>query len=65
MESDTCKTPGCEKAVDREDLCFRHRVIGIGFTYVGGGGYGREAFHNGSLAEAIREADQPDSVQRT
>lgn len=51
----SCSELGCEKPVDRDNLCFRHRIAGVGFTFIGGGGYGREQFHNGSLAEAIRE----------
>lgn len=41
--------------------CFRCRIQGVGFNFVGGGGYGRQNFHDGSLADAIRENSPPGS----
>lgn len=45
--------------------CFKCRISGgIGVTFRGGGGYGRDAFHNGTNAEFLRENDGPGTVAR-
>ena len=41
----TCSEPGCEKPVDREGVCFRHRVVGIGFRLQGSATNGSVGFH--------------------
>lgn len=50
----TCST--CARQTDRPNgVCFRCHVQGISFTFVGGGGYGRQAFHDNTTAEVIRQ----------
>ena len=51
----TCEDCGERKDNLRDGVCFRCRVSTVGFTYVGGGGYGREQFHNMTNAEMARE----------
>ena len=41
----TEETPGSE-------LCFLCRVRSVGFSFVGGGGYTRQSFHERTTAEA-------------
>jgi hypothetical protein len=41
--------------VDDSGECFRCRVSGIGFSFVGGGGFTREAFHAATNHE-VRQA---------
>jgi hypothetical protein len=42
------------------DVCFKCKLSSVGFTYKGGGGFGRAAFHEGTNREAeaeiVREA---------
>lgn len=44
-----------KKAEEGRDECFLCRVSGVAFTFRGGGGYGREAFHNMTNAEKKAE----------
>jgi hypothetical protein len=37
------------------DTCFPCKLKGVGFTFAGGGGYGREAFHERTNSEVARE----------
>lgn len=55
--SQNCSEDGCPKNVDREGLCFRHRVSGVGFNFVGGGSYGRKAFHDNTAAEVCAQTE--------
>ena len=49
----TCR---CGKEAEQGgDECFRCRVSTVGFSFVGGGGYGREAFHERTTNEFINE----------
>ena len=51
----TCTT--CSREHDRDaDLCFGCHIKGVGFSFVGGGGYGRKNFHERTTAEVVREA---------
>lgn len=36
-------------------LCFHCRVASVGFSFVGGGGYTRESFHNQTITEKRAE----------
>jgi hypothetical protein len=46
----------CGKPVEPgSDECFLCRVRSVGFNFVGGGGYGRETFHERTTAEFINE----------
>ncbi len=42
--------------------CFRCRIQGVGFSFRGGGGYGRENFHERTNAEFLRENDGPGTI---
>lgn len=49
---------GVTEEVDDDVLrteCFKHHVQGVTFNWVGGGGYGRESFHESTIAEQQRE----------
>lgn len=49
---------GVVEQVDSDSLrteCFKHHISGVSFNWVGGGGYGRAAFHNRTIGEAVRE----------
>jgi len=49
-----CTGCGRTYVVIRADgQCFRCHCKGIGFTFVGGGGYGRGAFHESTTAEFL------------
>lgn len=37
--------------------CFRCKLDGIRFNWVGGGGYGRKAFHDKTNTEVMRETE--------
>jgi hypothetical protein len=54
-----CATPTCSTQFTPEqssgDHCFRCKVKSIGFSFVGGGGYGRQAFHDRTTREVERE----------
>lgn len=62
-------TCSCGKRLNEADHirgeCYRCSVSGIGFTFTGGGGYGRHQFHESTLAEAMRENDVPGSQPRS
>jgi len=50
----------------RHGECFKCRIQGIRFTFVGGGGYGRETFHNGTTAEfdrSIRDGAKANGIE--
>lgn len=44
--------------------CFRCRIEGVGFSFRGGGGYGRKQFHEMTNTEFLRENDGPGTVAR-
>ena len=64
-----CKTPGCNRVSEADsDICFRCRVKTVGFSFVGGGGYTRESFHERTTAEFLREnvgGDERELAKRT
>ena len=49
----TCKC-GKDAEPGRED-CFRCRVSSVGFTFIGGGGYGRQNFTERTNGEYLNE----------
>jgi hypothetical protein len=51
----TCETCGRKPAETGRRECFRCRVASVGFTFTGGGGYGREAFVGRTNAEFLAE----------
>jgi hypothetical protein len=50
-----CKTCGRVREIRPSGECFACHVKGIGFTWVGGEGYGRQAFHDMTYREAIEQ----------
>lgn len=40
-----CSQDGCAKSVDRDNLCFLHRVQGVGFGFRGGAIPGRSGWN--------------------
>jgi len=48
----TCQTKDAE---DGGTECFRCRVASVGFSFAGGGGYGRVAFRDRTNAEFLAE----------
>ena len=40
-----CSEPGCDKLEDRDGLCFRHRVAGVGFAFKGSAQVGRQGWN--------------------
>lgn len=40
-----CSEPGCSKPEDRQGLCFRHRIAGVGFGFRGGAVPGRSGWN--------------------
>ena len=50
-----CQTCFRKEAEPDGDECFRCRIRGVGFSFVGGGGYTRESFHERTTNEARRE----------
>ena len=51
-----CKTCGKKKAKpDRNGECYRCSISGVGFKFVGGGGYTRTSFHDYTIAEKRAE----------
>lgn len=42
-------------AEEGTSTCFNCRVRSVGFSFVGGGGYTRQSFHNHTIAERRRE----------
>lgn len=56
----------CGKTIQPEDenslhygACFKCRIQGVGITFRGGGGYGREQFNAATNAEILRGCDGP------
>ena len=53
----TCDTPHCEKQFTEDQssgaTCYRCKLDGLMVNWVGGGGYGRDAFHSGTVKEHI------------
>ena len=49
--------PECEKRriAEGHDTCYPCHVRGIGFTFTGGGGYGRETFKARTTSEFLRD----------
>ena len=49
--------PECEKRriAEGHSTCFACHVRGIGFTYVGGGAYGKAAFHERTTKEFMEQ----------
>ena len=37
------------------EICFHCRVASVGFNFVGGGGYGRQSFHDHTISERRAE----------
>lgn len=62
----TCACGRDIKASDENSLrygeCFHCRIQGTGFTFRGGGSYGREAFSARTNAEFLRENDGAGTV---
>jgi hypothetical protein len=56
MDYKTCE---CGRQFTEEqssgEWCFRCKLDGLGFSWVGGGSYGRKAFHDKTIAEAQRD----------
>lgn len=50
-----CDTCGAKEAEVGRTECFRCRVATVGFSFVGGGGYGRATFTERTNAEFIAE----------
>lgn len=50
--------PECEKRriAEGHKTCYPCHIRGIGFTFTGGGMYGRGAFHSATIGERVREA---------
>lgn len=53
MQIRTCPTCGTLHSREAEE-CFKCHVQGVSFGFVGGGGYGRTAFHDRTIGEFIR-----------
>jgi hypothetical protein len=49
-----CSEPDCTKPVDRDGVCFLHRVKGVGFAFRGGALVGRSGW-NTTKTEFLRE----------
>jgi hypothetical protein len=52
--SDSCEECGTERSDLRDGVCFRCRVRSVGFTWRGGGQYGRATFNDYTLGEMHR-----------
>ena len=50
----SCAEDGCTKPVDRDGVCFLHRVKGIGVTFRGGAKLGRSGW-NTTRTEFLQE----------
>lgn len=50
-----CESCGHKEAEAGRRECFRCRVASVGFAFVGGGGYGREAFSSRTTTEFLNE----------
>lgn len=44
-----------QQDVEQHGCCFRCKIGGLSFQFVGGGGYGRQNFHDRTTAEVQRE----------
>lgn len=57
--SDTLTICACGRAFTQEQSsgkwCFRCKLDNLSFSFVGGGGYSRESFHNHTVGEIQRE----------
>lgn len=54
----------CGRSTDRlSGECFGCHIKGVGFTWVGGGAYGRKAFHENTIGEVIRETEATAKLQ--
>jgi hypothetical protein len=49
-----CAHDGCDKPIDRDGVCFLHRVKGVGFSFRGGAVIGRNGW-NMTKSEFLRE----------
>lgn len=55
---------GCGRSTDRPSgECFGCHARGVSFGFVGGGSYGRRAFHEHTNAEVIRDAQRNAELQ--
>ena len=62
-----CSEPGCSKPVDRQGLCFRHRVSGVGFAFAGSAQKGRAGWNrtaNEWRMEHLGTADEKELAKR-
>jgi hypothetical protein len=50
----TCAAADCVKPIDRDGLCFLHRVKGVGFSFRGGAIIGRNGW-NTTRREFLQE----------
>jgi hypothetical protein len=50
-----CRTCNKRSPEAGSDICFNCRVRTVGFSFVGGGGYTRAAFHGRTIAEKRAE----------
>jgi hypothetical protein len=56
-----CRTCGTgERAIRSDGECFRCHIRGIGFTFQGGGFYGRENWNKGTVKEFLTNNVAPD-----
>ena len=59
-----CSQPGCPKtAEDGSDECFRHRVLGVGFTYSGGARGGRKNWNVSKTEHMIEHLGTADDKE--
>lgn len=49
-----CAHDGCDKPIDRDGVCFLHRVKGVGFSFRGGAVIGRNGW-NTTRSEWLQE----------
>jgi hypothetical protein len=50
-----CKTCGRKVVEPDREECFRCRVLTVGFSFRGGGGYTRQSFHDSTISEKRAE----------
>ncbi len=64
-----CQQPGCTNpAEDGRDECFRHRVLGVGFSFRGGAVLGRRGWNttkNEWLSEHVGADSEKQLAKRT
>jgi hypothetical protein len=54
--SSICRHDDCGNVAETgSDECYRHRLLSVGFSWRGGGGTYRKAFHERTNAEWMRE----------